>query len=108
MRARGEVLKWAALSGGLDDLPLEALKLYLLLLIRAEDIRSESRVHLRAIQRVLGQSFSQEDCQQALAVLAAHDLLTWTPVSPRPSQGQRIQQGREGLEIVFQLNPPCE
>jgi hypothetical protein len=108
MRARGEVLRWAALSGGLDDLPLEALKLYLLLLIRAEDIRSETRVCLRAIQRVLGQGFSQEDCHQALAVLAAHDLLTWTPVSPLPSQGQRIHQGREGLEIVFQLNSPCE
>ena len=108
MRARGEVLKRAALSGGLDGLPLEALKLYMLLLIRAEDLRSESRVRLQAIQRVLGRSFSQEDCRQALAVLAAHDLLTWTPVSPRPSQGQRVQQVKEGLEIVFQLNPSFE
>ena len=108
MGAKGEVLKRAALSGGLDDLPLEALKLYLLLLIRAEDIGSESRVRLQAIQRVLGQSFSQEDCYQALAVLADHDLLTWTRVSPRPSQGQRPQRGREGLEIVFQLNSSRE
>ena len=38
MEARGEVLKWAALSGALDDLPLDALKLYLLLFARVEDI----------------------------------------------------------------------
>jgi hypothetical protein len=30
MKARGMVLKWAAVSGALDDLPLDALKLYLL------------------------------------------------------------------------------
>jgi hypothetical protein len=108
MEATGEVLKWAALSGALDDLPLDALKLYLLLLVRAEDIGSESRVRLQTIQRAWGQGFSLEDCQQALAVLAAHDLLTWTPVLPRPSRRQRTQGGRGGLEIVFQLNPQCQ
>jgi hypothetical protein len=108
MKARGAVLKWAALSGALDDLPLDALKLYLLLLVRAEAIGSENRMCLQTIQRVLGQSFSREDCQQALAVLAAHDLLTWAPVLPRRSRRQRTQRGREGLEIVFQLNPQCE
>jgi hypothetical protein len=108
MEARGQVLKWAALSGALDDLPLDALKLYLLLLVRAEDIGAESRVRLQTIQRAWGKGFSLEDCQQALAVLAAHDLLTWTPVSARPSRRQRAQRGRESLEIVFQLNPQCQ
>ena len=108
MKARGAVLKWAALSGALDDMPLDALKLYLLLLVRAEAIGSENRVCLQTIQRVLGQSFSREDCQRALAVLAAHDLLTRALVLPRPSRRQRAQRGREGLEIVFQLNLQCE
>jgi hypothetical protein len=62
MDARGELLKWAALNGALDDLPLDVLKLYLLLLVRAEDIGSENRVCLQTIQRTLGQSFSREDC----------------------------------------------
>ena len=108
MEARGEVLKWAALSGVLDELPLAALKVYLLLLARVEDIGSESRVRVQTFQRALGQGFSWEDCQQALAVLAAHDLLTWTPVSPRLSRRQRAQRGREGLEIAFQLNSQCQ
>jgi hypothetical protein len=108
MKARGAVLKWAASSGALDDLPLEALKLYLLLLVRAEAIVCENRMSLQTIQRVLGRSFSREDCQQALAVLAAHNLLTWTPAFPRSSRRQRAQRAREGLEIVFQLNPQCE
>jgi hypothetical protein len=108
MKARGTVLKWAALSGSLDDLPLDALKLYLLLLVGAETIGSESRMCLQTIQRVLGQGFSQEDCQHALAVLAAHDLLTWALVLPRPSWRQRAQRGRKNLEIVFQLNLQCE
>jgi hypothetical protein len=86
VKTRGTVLKWAAVSGALDDLPLDALKLYLLL---------------------LGRGFSREDCQQALAVLAAHDLLTWAPVLPRPSRRQRAPRGRERLEIVFQLHLPC-
>jgi hypothetical protein len=107
MKARGTVLKWAALSGSLDDLPLDALKLYLLLLVGAETIGSESRMCLQTIQRVLGQAFSLEDCQHALAVLAAHDLLTWAPVLPRPSR-RRAQRGGKSLEIVFQLNPQCE
>jgi hypothetical protein len=108
MKARGAVLKWATLSGALDDLPLDALKLYLLLLVGAEARGSENRMCLQTIQRVLGQSFSREDCQQALAVLTAHDLLTWALVLPHPSRRQRPQRGREGLEIVFQLNPQCE
>jgi hypothetical protein len=108
MKAKGAVLKWATLSGALDDLPLDAVKLYLLLLIRAEAIGSENRMCLQTIQRVFGQSFSQEDCQQALAVLAAHDLLTWALVLPRPSLRQRAQRGREDVEIVFRLNLRCE
>jgi hypothetical protein len=108
MKARRALLKWAASSGALDNLPLDALKLYLLLLVRAEAIGSENRMCLQTIQRILGQSFSWADCQQALAVLAAHDLLTWTPVLSRPSLRQRAQRGRESLEIVFQLNLPCE
>jgi hypothetical protein len=108
MTARGAVLKWAASSGALDDLPLDALKLYLLLLIKAESVNSENRMGLPTIQRVLGRSFSREDCQQTLAMLAAHDLLTWAPVFPRPSRRQRAQWAREGLEIVFQLNPQRE
>jgi hypothetical protein len=107
MKTRGAVLKWTALSGALDDLPLDALKLYLLLLVRAEAIGSENRICLQTIQRVLGQSFSWEDCQQALTVLAAHGLLTWAPVLPRPSR-QWAQRGRGGPEIVFRLNPRCE
>ena len=107
MKTRGAVLKWTALSGALDDLPLDALKLYLLLLVRAEVIGSENRMCLQTIQRVLGQSFSWEDCQQALTVLAAHDLLTWAPVLPRPSR-QWARRRSGGLEIVFQLNPRCE
>jgi hypothetical protein len=108
MKARGEVLKWAALRGALDDLPLDALKLYLLLLVRAEAIGTENRMSLQTIQRILGQSFSPEDCQRALAVLAAHDLLTWAPVLPRPSLRRRVQRGGRGLKIVFRLNPQCE
>jgi hypothetical protein len=108
MKARGTVLKWAALSGSLDDLPLDALKLYLLLLVGAETICSESRMCLQTIQRVLGPGFSLEDCQRALAVLAAQDLLTWAPVLPRPSRGQRPQRGKKSLEILFQLNLQCE
>jgi hypothetical protein len=100
-------LKWTALSGALDDLPLDTLKLYLLLLVRAEVIGSENRMCLQTIQRVLGQRFSWEDCQQALTVLAAHDLLTWVPVLPRPSR-QWARRRREDLEIVFRLNPRCE
>jgi len=107
MKAREAVLKWAALSGALDDLPLDALKLYLLLLVRAEAMGSENRMGLQTIQRVLGRSFSREDCQQALAVLATHDLLTWAPVFP-PTPRRRTQRAREALEIVFQLNPQCE
>ena len=107
MKTRGTILKWAAVSGALDDLPLDALKLYLLLLVRAEAIGAESRLCLQTMQRVLGQSFSREDCQQALAVLAAHDLLTWAPVLPRPSRRQQAPRGRERLEIVFQLHLPC-
>ena len=108
MKARGTVLKWAALSGSLDDLPLDALKLYLLLLVGAETLGAESRMGLQTIQRVLGQGFSREDCQQALAVLAARDLLTWALVLPRPSRRQRAPRGRESLEIVFQLKLQCE
>jgi hypothetical protein len=108
MRARGAVLKWATLSGALDNLPLDALKLYLLLLVGAEPIGSENRMYLETIQRVLGQSFSREDCQQALAVLTAHDLLTRALVLPHPSRRQQVQRGREGPEIVFQLNPQCK
>jgi len=104
MKARGTVLKWAAVSGALDDLPLDALKLYLLLLVGAETLGAESRMGLQTMQRVLGQSFSWDDCQQALAVLAAHDLLTWARVLPRPSRRQRAHRGSESLEIVFQLN----
>jgi hypothetical protein len=108
MKARGTVLKWAALSGSLDDLPLDALKLYLLLLVGAETIGSESRMCLQTIQRVLGQGFSREDCQHALAELAAHDLLTSALVLPRPPRRQRAQRGSKSLEIVFQLNLQCE
>jgi hypothetical protein len=108
MRARGAVLKWATLSGALDNLPLDALKLYLLLLVGAEPIGSENRMYLETIQRVLGQGFSREDCQQALAVLTAHDLLTRALVLPHPSRRQRVQRGGEGPEIVFQLNPQCK
>jgi hypothetical protein len=108
MEARRELLKGAVLSGALDDLPLDALRLYLLLLVWAEEVGRENRVCLQTIQRVLGRSFSREDCQRALAVLAAHDLLTWAPILPRPSQRQRVQGGRKGLEIVFQLNPQSE
>ena len=108
METRGVLLKRAALSGALDDLPLDALRLYLLLIVWAEEVDRESRVCLQTIQRVLGPVFSREDCQRALAVLAAHDLLTWAPILPRPSRRQRAQGGREGLEIVFQLNPQCE
>jgi hypothetical protein len=56
MEARGTVLKWAAVSGALDDLPLDALKLYLLLLVRAEAIGAESRMCLRTMQRVFGRA----------------------------------------------------
>ena len=108
MKARGAVLKWATLSGALDDLPLDALKLYLLLLVRAEAIGAESRLCLGTMQRVFGQGFSRDACQQALAVLTAHDLLTWALVLPHPSRRQCAQRGREGLEIVFQLNRQCE
>ena len=108
MKARGTVLKWAAVSSALDDLPLDALKLYLLLLVGAETLGAESRIGLQTIQRVLGQGFSREDCEQALAVLAARDLLTWALVLPHPSRRQRAHRGREGLEIVFQLNLQCE
>jgi hypothetical protein len=108
MKARGAVLKRAALRGALDDLPLDALKLYLFLLVGAEAIGSENRMCLQTIQRILGQSFSQEDCHQALAMLEARDLLTWASVLPRPSLRRRAQRGKEGLEIVFQLNPQCE
>lgn len=107
MKPRGAVLKWATLSGALDDLPLDALKLYLHLLIRAEAIASAKRVCFQTIQRALGQSFSREDCQQALAVLAAHDLVTWARALPYLSWRQRDQWGRESMEIVFQLNPQC-
>lgn len=100
-------MKWTALSGALDDLPLDALKIYLLLLVRAEAIGSENRTCLQTIQRVLGQSFSWEDCQRALTVLATHDLLTWAPVRTRPSR-QRAQRGGGGPKIVFRLNPRCE
>jgi hypothetical protein len=106
MKTRGTVLKWAAVSGALDDLPLDALKLYLLLLVRAEAIGAESRLCLGTMQRVFGRGFSREDCQQALAVLAARDLLTWAPVLPRPSRRPRAARGRERLEIVFQLHLP--
>jgi hypothetical protein len=105
METRGVLLKRAALSGALDDLPLDALRLYLLLIVWAEEVGRESRVCLQTIQRVLGPSFSRQACQRALTVLAAHDLLTWAPSMPRPSRRQRVQRGREGLEIVFQLNP---
>ena len=81
---------------------------YLLLLIRAEAVNSESRMGLPTIQRVLGRSFSREDCQQALAMLAAHDLLTWAPVFPRPSWRRRAQWAREDLEIVFSIRNVCE
>src|SRR5687768_9992409 len=74
------------------------------LLVRTEDIGSENRMCLQTIQRVLGQGFSREDCEQALAVLAAHDLLTWALVLPRPSRWQRAHRGGEGLEIVYPLN----
>jgi hypothetical protein len=106
MEARGTVLKWAAVSGALDDLPVEALKLYLLLLVRAEALGAESRLCLRTMQRVFGRGFSRDDCQRALAVLAARDLLTWAPVLPRRSRRQRAPRGREGFEIVFQLHLP--
>lgn len=107
MKPRGAVLKWAALSGALDGLPLHALELYLHLLIRAEAIASANRVCFQTMQRALGQSFSREGCQQALAVLAAHDLVTWARALLYPSWRQRGQRGRESMEIVFQLNPQC-
>lgn len=107
MKPRGGVLKWAALRGALDDLPLDAVKLYLLLLIRAQAIASAHRVCFQTIQRALGQSLSREDCQQALAVLAAHDSATWAHVLPHPSRRQRGQRGRESMGIVFPLNPQC-
>jgi hypothetical protein len=105
METRGVLLKRAALSGALDDLPPDALRLYLLLIVWAEDVGRESRVCLQTIQRVLGPSFSREGCQRALTILAAHDLLTWASRLPRPSRRRRVQRGREGLEIVFRLNP---
>jgi hypothetical protein len=108
METRLVLLRRAALSGALDDLPLDALRLYLLLIVWADEVGRESRVGLRAIQRVLGPSFSREDCQRTLTLLAAHDLLTWAPSLPRPSRRQRLQGGRESLEIVFQLNPQHE
>jgi len=105
MAARRELLKWAALSGALDDLPFDALRLYLLLLVWAEEVGRESRICLQTMQRVLGRGFSRQHCQRALTVLAAHDLLTWAPILPSPSRRRRVQRGRKGLEIVFQLNP---
>ena len=105
METRGTLLKRAALSGALDDLPLDALRLYLLLIVWAEEVDRTSRVSLETIQGVLGPSFSGQGCQRALTVLAAHDLLTWAPSLPRRPRRQRVQRGREGLEIVFQLNP---
>ena len=108
MEAKVEVLKRATLSGALDALPLHALKLYLLLIAWAEDVGGESRVRLQSIQHALGKGFSREDCQQSFAVLASHRLLTWTLVSSRSARRQRSQRGSEGMEIVFQLNPPCE
>ena len=106
MKAREAVLKWAALSGALDDLPLDALKFYLLLLVRAETMGAEHRMGLQTIQCVLGRRFSREDCQQALAVLATHDLLTWAPACP-PTPRRRTPRTREALDIVFQLHAPC-
>jgi hypothetical protein len=108
METRRVLLKRVALSGTLDGLPLDALRFYLLLIVWADEVGRESRVCLRAIQRVLGPNFSRENCQRTLTLLAAHDLLTWAPSLPRPSRRRRVQGGREGLEIVFQLNPQHE
>ncbi|MBI3326392.1 MAG: hypothetical protein HYZ81_06790 [Nitrospinae bacterium] len=106
MEARAKVLKRVALSGALDALPLDALKLYLLLLAFAREVGSESRIRWQTIQHAFGKDYSREDCQQALTALAAHDLLSWRPASPHATRRQRAQRESEGLEIVFQLNPP--
>ncbi len=105
MKAKVEVLKQAALSGALDSLPLDALKLYLLLIAWAKEVGCESRVRLQSIQHALGKDFSREDCQRSFAVLASRHLLTWTPVSARSARRPRSQEGSQGLEIVFQLSP---
>lgn len=105
MEAKAEVLKRLASSGALDALPLHALKLYLLLIAWAKDVGGESRLRLQTIQQALGKDFSREDCQRAMAVLATHRLLTWTPVSSYASRRQRANRGGESLEIVFRLSP---
>jgi hypothetical protein len=105
MEARLQILKQAALSGVLDALPLDALKLYLLLIASAEDVGREGRVRLRMLQRALGREFSSADCQRALAALAEHRLLRWRVGASEASQRRRVKAGAADLEIVFQLNP---
>lgn len=104
MEAKVEVLKRAALSGVLDDLPLDALKVYLLLVAWAKAVDRESRVRLRMLQETLGGGFSGDDCQRALAILASHRLLTWAPVSSRTSGRRQGSEGKNIVEIIFRLN----
>ena len=106
MEDKAQILKQAALSGALDALPLDALKLYLILLAWVEDVGRESRVRLRALQWALGKDFSAADCRRALAVLASHHILAWRVAASDASKRRRGRSGAGELEIIFQLNWP--
>ncbi|MGH8059921.1 MAG: hypothetical protein ACREOH_22235 [Candidatus Entotheonellia bacterium] len=102
MEAKIDLLKRAALSGVLDTLPLDVLKVYLLLIAWARDVGVQSRVPFQMMQDTL--QLSHEDCQRALAHLASQRLLAWEPVQPRASR-RRHSRGMGGQEITFLLNP---
>jgi len=106
MEAKVQLLKQAALSGVLDALPLDALKLYVVLLAWVEDVGRESRVRLRTLQRALGKGFSPADCQRALTALADHHILEWRVAGSDTSKRRRAKAGAAALEIIFQLNWP--
>lgn len=102
MEAKIDLLKRAALSGVLDTLPLDVLKVYLLLIAWARDVGVQTRVPLQMIQDTL--QLSREDCQRALTHLASQRLLAWAPARPRAPRRQQ-RRGVSGQEITFLLNP---
>lgn len=103
MEAKVDVLKRAALSGVLDTLPLNVLKVYLLLIAWARDVGVQSRVPLQMLQDTL--QLSREDCQRALALLASQRLLAWAPAQPRGPRRRQNRKGMSGQEITFLLDP---
>ncbi len=84
------------LSGSeiLGLLPGRVLKLYLVLLVSAEQIGREETIDLRTVRKALGRQLTRRQMQSMGAALERWGLATLRPSSPTMKSGDRMDNWR--------------